>query len=56
MILVDNKEDADVLVSITAWTDESITLGQGEEMDNSPYWSRVVIVDETDHFEESRRV
>lgn len=57
VVLVDNKEAADVLVSITAWTNESATLGpEGEEMYNSPDWSKVIIVDETDHFDESRHV
>ena len=48
-MLVDNKEDADVIFSISAWTNDPLTLGEGEEMANNPFWSRVVIVDEVDH-------
>lgn len=56
-MLVDNKEEADVLFSITAWTNESATLGpEGEEMNKSPDWSKVIIVDETDNFDESHHV
>ena len=51
VILVDNKDDADVLLSFAAWTNEEATLGAGETMWKNPDWSRVVIIDEIDHFE-----
>lgn len=56
IILVDNPEAADILLSITAWTDESATLGDGKAMQNNPDWARVVIVDETDAFDSTSHV
>ena len=48
IVLVDSADDADVLLSITAWKDESATMGEEEKMQNNPDWARVVIVDEAD--------
>ena len=55
-ILVDNPGAADILLSITAWTNESATLGDGDTTRNNPDWARVVIVDETDHFDSTLHV
>jgi hypothetical protein len=56
VVLVDTKEEADVLFSIAAWTNEHLSLGYDEEMANNPYWSRVIVVDEMDHFNDATHV
>jgi hypothetical protein len=51
--LVENKDDAEVFVSIAAWTNDTAVLGSGEELTNNPDWPRVVIIDEMDHFQDA---
>ena len=56
VILVDNMQSADIGLSVTCWTNESAVLGEHEVLQENPDWSRVVIIDEVDHFESAHHV
>ena len=48
--MVEKQQDADVIFSVTAWTNESASIGP--EMRLHPDCNRVVIIDERDQFNE----